>query len=124
MTTNSIEYQRAYYVKNRDKILARYECPRPGAAVEHDRLRARRYGLSLEESRVLGATTTCQICGSDDTGVKTQKRFNVDHCHRTGKVRGVLCCHCNLGLGRFKDDPALMRAAADYIEKHERETRA
>lgn len=41
-----------------------------------------------------------------------------DHCHATGAVRDWLCRSCNAGLGLFRDNPAAMRAAADYIERH------
>lgn len=40
----------------------------------------------------------------------------VDHCHETGKVRGLLCRTCNMGLGQLKDDPARLRRLADYVE--------
>ncbi|MFY7633251.1 endonuclease VII domain-containing protein [Streptomyces sp. NY05-11A] len=40
----------------------------------------------------------------------------VDHCHQTGRVRGVLCFNCNSGLGLLGDDPAAVNRAADYLE--------
>ncbi|WP_216591371.1 endonuclease VII domain-containing protein [Streptomyces brasiliscabiei] len=41
---------------------------------------------------------------------------HVDHCHKTGRVRGVLCFNCNSGLGLLRDDPDAMNRAADYLE--------
>ncbi|MGY1502089.1 endonuclease VII domain-containing protein [Streptomyces sp. QTS52] len=40
----------------------------------------------------------------------------VDHCHKTGRVRGVVCFNCNSGLGLLRDDPDAMHRAADYLE--------
>jgi hypothetical protein len=42
----------------------------------------------------------------------------VDHDHKTGKIRGLLCRNHNTGLGLFRDDPAIIRQAAAYIERH------
>ena len=44
--------------------------------------------------------------------------MHADHCHATGVIRGFLCRACNVGLGHFKDDPELMRRAAEYIERY------
>lgn len=57
----------------------------------------------------------CGICGR--AWRKGLKRFHVDHDHKTSQVRGVLCYHCNTGLNRFKDSPAILRAAAEYLER-------
>lgn len=56
----------------------------------------------------------CAICGSRDPGAKAG--WNLDHCHSTGVVRFILCAHCNRGLGAFRDNPSLMRRAADMLE--------
>jgi hypothetical protein len=61
----------------------------------------------------------CAICGSNIAYAivgKRSERSMLDHCHETGIVRGMLCDPCNVGIGRFKDDPNLLRAAAAYVE--------
>ena len=52
----------------------------------------------------------CAICGSEPA-----RLLHVDHCHRTGKVRGLLCSPCNTGLGHFKDDPERLNRAVVYL---------
>ena len=72
------------------------------------------YGITLEEYDILleEQNGKCKICGSDDNN---GQRFCVDHCHETGKVRGLLCRPCNLALGCLRDDPILVLKAADYL---------
>ena len=60
----------------------------------------------------------CAICRRPETAIYkgSIKRLAVDHCHKTGKIRGLLCSHCNQAIGKLKDSPRLLRKAADYLE--------
>ncbi len=55
----------------------------------------------------------CAICETSDTG--NTKRFHIDHCHDTNKVRGLLCTNCNTGLGQFKHSEDLLEKAIGYL---------
>lgn len=70
------------------------------------------YGISLEEAKILYNESNCQICG--DKFIDTKNK-HIDHCHSTGKIRGVLCSRCNFGLGYFRDNVSFMSNAIDYL---------
>lgn len=55
----------------------------------------------------------CKICKKE---LNLFKATHIDHCHKTNKIRGLLCTNCNVGLGHFKDSPDLLRQAALYCE--------
>ena len=57
----------------------------------------------------------CAICGNQNPHHK-QGRFNIDHCHKTGVIRGLLCWRCNVAIGKMEDNPSRLRKAAKYIE--------
>lgn len=75
---------------------------------------ARQYGLTREqvENQLSLQENRCKICG-DET------KLVIDHCHATGKFRGMLCSQCNRGIGCLKDNPAILRKGAEYIEVHQ-----
>lgn len=54
----------------------------------------------------------CALCKEKPT---TKRGLHLDHCHATGKVRGLLCHSCNVGLGSFKDNPGLLTQAIQYL---------
>lgn len=76
----------------------------------------RKYGLTVEEYEALAAEQggVCAICGSSVLPGR-EKRLSVDHNHKTGKFRGLLCGGCNRGLENFRDNPELLRKAAEYL---------
>lgn len=77
-----------------------------------DKCRVQSYGLSLQDYRAM-LERQGKVCGICKT---PGKPLCVDHCHATGKVRGLLCRDCNLGLGNYKDNPVFTRAATAYLE--------
>lgn len=76
----------------------------------------RRYGITVADydQMLVAQNGVCKICRQVCV---TGRSLSVDHCHETGKVRGLLCASCNNGLGRFKDNALLLRAAAEYLER-------
>jgi hypothetical protein len=77
---------------------------------------SKRFGLTeaqyvaMEEQQEFA----CVVCRKPFSEMARQP--HVDHCHKTGAVRGLLCSGCNQALGNAKDDPALLRALASYLE--------
>lgn len=81
-----------------------------------------RYGISLDDYERMFAEQggTCAICHKPQSGGKrTNSRLHVDHDHETGAVRGLLCTHCNLGIGYFADRAELLTAAIGYLTTQE-----
>ncbi len=76
---------------------------------------ANRFGVKRADIQALRASSSvCEICGQPPS----RKRLAIDHDHETGKLRGMLCHTCNLGLGAFKDSEVLLHKAFYYLLKH------
>jgi len=90
--------------KNRDPLIAR--------KAELKRL----YGITWDDyvKMLKEQGEVCAICKEE---CRIKKMLSVDHDHKTGKVRGLLCNGCNTSLGRFKDSTILLQRAIDYLEK-------
>lgn len=82
-----------------------------------------RYNLTPEQYKKMQAkqNNRCAICGEEETALhnhtKKPLKLAVDHCHTTGKVRGLLCQDCNRGIGKFHDDIERLRSAITYLSK-------
>jgi hypothetical protein len=78
------------------------------------KVRMRQYGVSEQkyQEMLIKQEGVCGICR-----LATKHRLCVDHEHRTGKIRGLLCKPCNVALGNMEDSPLRLRAAADYVER-------
>ncbi len=89
------------------------------AALLRSRAYAKKYGyepcnLTAEQLRER-YTDHCEICTTKEIECKT--RLCLDHDHKTGNFRGWICNDCNVLLGRAKDNPNILRSAADYLDK-------
>lgn len=109
-----LQYQSWYYLANKERARsyrAAYKAANKDRA--RDRDLQRKYGITLDDFRAMLADQDggCKICRRSDGPL------HVDHCHTTGKVRGLLCIPCNRALGYMKDDPDLLRSAADYLDR-------
>lgn len=102
------------YDKNREKILVR----RASGRLKY------RYGLTrdLLEEMFLDQEGKCAICQSEvvlpNGEGKSIGTANIDHCHKTGRVRGLICTFCNHGLGSFRDNPEALESAIRYLKEH------
>ena len=76
-----------------------------------------RYGIAPEDVEHMRRMqdNKCAICRSE---LGSGRFVHVEHCHKTRKIRALTCNVCNVGLGIFRDNSALLREAADYIDRH------
>jgi len=113
MATNTAEYQKAYRTANKIKIAEQkrqHRLKNPTSYLNSDY--KRRYGVTydqIEEIRI-AQHNLCAICNND------LGSYCVDHCHKTSKVRGLLCNNCNVGIGLFKDSTYNLTNAISYLK--------
>lgn len=117
------DYQREYRKQNKGRLQEYNRTKRDSVAnyETHGRKHhlRRKYGITVSEYNRLLALQEgkCAICKTDCPG-KGKRHFHVDHDHLSGKVRGLLCVKCNMGLGSFDDNQALLWAAAFYVNEN------
>lgn len=105
----------AYYLEHKDEYKKRKTALKT-ANPQYDRIQhLSQYGLTLEAFDALlqvqnGRCAICRVAFAD-----VSRGAHVDHDHSSGRVRGLLCTHCNRGLGGFRDSPASLAAAISYL---------
>jgi len=108
--------KRDYYQKNKEYVLTNNKQYRDN---NYDSILRKKlqnhYGLSLEDYRAMEISQNgvCKICYGPPGG--RIKRLCVDHCHKTGKIRGLLCSKCNRAIGMLGDDPETIERASLYL---------
>lgn len=109
-----------WHIKNRERVKEKQKIYRAtNGHLTLRRYRKRLYGLSHEDylQMLTKQNNKCAICCTPiyEQTKDRQHVSHVDHCHITGKVRGLLCRPCNFGLGHFKDSLNLIRGASQYL---------
>ena len=110
-------------LKNPEKWLAakrKWQENNPGRQREYDF--KRKFGITVQQYDAFLAMQNheCAICHTAQC--LTGRRLAVDHCHTSKVVRGLLCANCNLLVGQAKDNPEVLRAAANYLDKPSEES--
>ena len=119
-------YMREYSRKNRERIRAHDRKQtakrRANGTLRADRLRSK-YGITIADFDAMKAAQggLCAICEKAPTRKNpwgAEPNLYVDHDHRTGKVRGLLCSACNTAVGQMHDSTIILRKAIAYLEAH------
>jgi len=111
------EASKLHYELNKETIQKRHKewkKRNPGHALKY-KLK-KRYRMSIDDYnlKLKNQNNKCFICKTEKC--KTFKRLSVDHCHITGKVRGLLCNSCNSGIGYFRDNIENLKRATEYLK--------
>lgn len=132
---NTKEYRKAYYESHKEQERKQaslyYQAHKEEIALrikslskenkdffrERGLRRSHSIGVSEYNSMLFQQDGKCAICGTTDPRGR-KNVFHVDHDHKSGKIRGLLCHNCNLAIGLLEDDVNRIRKAANYVERH------
>jgi DNA-directed RNA polymerase subunit RPC12/RpoP len=114
------EYHAKWYKEHKEKRLiqiAEYAASKPKEWIQAKGRKfhlKRRYNITPQEyeNKLISQDYKCAICGKLDS-------LHIDHCHKTNKLRDLLCRQCNSGLGQFKDNISLIQKAVQYLIDHQ-----
>ena len=109
------EQRRAYRAANRERLKAYADTYN---AAYHESNKGRRYGLTPDQyaEMVRACCGKCPCCKTPFSAILGERPC-VDHCHKTGTVRGIICHRCNRVLGHADDNPEILRACARHLER-------
>lgn len=104
--------------KEKNRVRCKKYYLKGGKEKKYERVLKYRYGLTLVAYAELLKKQNgfCAICKGNRSKIK--RKLSVDHCHNTGKVRGLLCHICNSGIGLFNDKTDLLKQAYEYLVKN------
>lgn len=97
---DNVDYIKQYYINNKDKY-------------KFNSIK-KRYGLNENQYHKMfnDQLGLCAICK-----LEASKPLHIDHCHKTGQIRGLLCVNCNVALGLLKEDKNIIKSVLTYLDK-------
>ena len=110
-------YDKKYSVENKDKKNKRNRERRKSNPEKFKKYDLKKnFDITMEQYNDMYNKQNgyCAICFTHQS--KLKKLLSVDHCHKTGKIRKLLCVQCNVGLGSFRDNPELCLNAYEYLK--------
>lgn len=111
-------YVKKYHLENKDKIKEKSKEKWSNLSREQKReINCKKMGISIFwwNETFKSQNYSCAICKSEVP--KSKNDFCIDHCHSSGKIRGILCYKCNLAIGYFQDDTVIINNAIMYLNK-------
>lgn len=119
MAASRKAYNAAYYKKHAVEQAAQARQRRAAFPDwERDKKFRRAYGITFAQAAEMWVAQGCRCPICREPMEFPSKVTHVDHCHRSQKVRGLLCTRCNTGLGQFEDNILLLRRAIAYLRRH------
>lgn len=107
--------------RKQDKDYRKYNREKVALSTKRKRLK-KVYDITPEEYDIaMASSNVCEICGNKE-GTDANSMFCYDHCHTTGKFRGVLCRRCNQAIGSLGDTAESLKKAYKYLEDFEENT--
>jgi hypothetical protein len=123
MAKAKTQYQKDYYLKNKEKMKEQSKQWIINNRDKHNKflrkaMLKRLYRISLEKYNKIFTEQEgkCAICGTHQNELK--RKLAVDHNHKTGKVRGLLCYKCNSIIGYSKEDIIILKQTIEYLNKY------
>jgi hypothetical protein len=119
-----------FYLRNKTSMVRHSTCKEcdkrrvsaTPSIVKREQALKRMYGITQQDydKMLLEQNNQCAICGTTEPkGRHTSNYFVVDHCHNSGKVRKLLCHHCNTSLGLVGDNISTLEEMIKYLQKHQ-----
>jgi hypothetical protein len=110
-----------HYIENKEMLSLKSKEDWKINSDRRKKSRLRPYGITPKELDLLfeQSNNKCNICSmtKEEHFLKYRRDLYIDHCHKNGKVRGILCHGCNLSLGNLKDDVDLLKNAIIYLQR-------